>query len=72
MKVEFQLSTIRVDQICLLWSWGVSDSAERVVVFGAQCRENSLCIVHIALPQTLWAPLSSWNGSLVSGGQSVG
>ena len=24
------------------------------------------------LPQTLWAPLSAWNGSLVAGGQSVG
>ena len=24
------------------------------------------------LPQTLWAPLSAWNGSLVAGGQSIG
>jgi hypothetical protein len=23
-------------------------------------------------PQTLWAPLSAWNGSLVAGGQSIG
>jgi hypothetical protein len=25
-----------------------------------------------SLPQTLWAPLSAWNGSLVAGGQNVG
>jgi hypothetical protein len=25
-----------------------------------------------SLPQTLWAPLSAWNGSLVAGGQSIG
>ena len=24
------------------------------------------------VPQTLWAPLSAWNRSLVTGGQSVG
>jgi hypothetical protein len=24
------------------------------------------------MPQTLWAPLSVWNGSLVMGGQNVG
>ena len=24
------------------------------------------------LPQTLWAPLSAWNRSLVAGGQSIG
>ena len=26
----------------------------------------------VTLLQTLWVPLSAWNGSLVTGGQSVG
>ena len=28
--------------------------------------------LNTSVPQTLWVPMSSWNGSLVAGGPSVG